>query len=194
MTKPFSLAFQQKMVTRLTGKDAVSVRQLAVRTGLRQQTLALIAGGEYAFRHAGEAVQARLVVEEKTRILAKASTLTGAELTDFLQCEGVRRAEYEQWRLALDEEGRASVATVKRIRARARTRSEREDRARGGGSKTTRCFRRSARVSAACAIAIRRLSTRRGAKPAAFCFINTANGSPKGSGRRRARRHRRAAS
>ena len=28
----------------------------------------------------------------------------------------VRPAEYEQWRLALGEEGRASLATVKRIR------------------------------------------------------------------------------
>jgi transposase-like protein len=56
-------------------------------------------------------------VEEKIRILAKGSTLTGAELTNLLQHEGVRQAEYEQWRLALDEEGRASLATVKRIRA-----------------------------------------------------------------------------
>ena len=39
MTKPFSLAFKQKMVARLTGKDAVSARQLALETGLRQQTV-----------------------------------------------------------------------------------------------------------------------------------------------------------
>ena len=39
MTKPFSLAFKQKMVARLTGKDAVSACQLASETGLRQQTL-----------------------------------------------------------------------------------------------------------------------------------------------------------
>ena len=55
-------------------------------------------------------------IEEKIRILAKASTLTGAELSDFLQREGVLQAEHEQWRLALGEEGRASLATVKRIR------------------------------------------------------------------------------
>jgi hypothetical protein len=46
-------------------------------------------------------------IEEKIRILATASTLPGAELTDFLQREGVLQAEYEQWRLALGEEGRA---------------------------------------------------------------------------------------
>jgi hypothetical protein len=55
-------------------------------------------------------------IGEKIRILAKASTLTGAELTEFLQCEGVLQAEYGQWRLALGEEGRASRATMRRIR------------------------------------------------------------------------------
>jgi len=39
VTKPFSLAFKQKMVARLTGNDAMSARQLALETGLRQQTL-----------------------------------------------------------------------------------------------------------------------------------------------------------
>lgn len=117
MTKPFSLAFKQKMVARLTGKDAVSARQLAGETGLRQQTLS---------RWLQEASSLPVMlakrpkrewsIEEKIRILAKASTLAGAELTDFLQREGVLQAEYEQWRLALGEEGRASLATVKRIR------------------------------------------------------------------------------
>jgi hypothetical protein len=56
-------------------------------------------------------------VEEKIRILAQASTLTGAALTNFLQRESVLRAEYEQWRLALGDEGRAALTTTKRIRA-----------------------------------------------------------------------------
>jgi transposase len=117
VTKPFSLAFKQKMVARLTGKDAVSARQLAVETGLRQQTLS---------RWLQEASSLPLMpakrpkrdwsIEEKIRILAKASTLTGAQLADCLQREGVVQAEYDQWRLALGEEGGASLATVKRIR------------------------------------------------------------------------------
>ena len=117
MTKPFSLAFKQTMVARLTGKDAVSARQLAVETGLHQQTLS---------RWVQEASSLPIMpakrprrdwsIEEKIRVLAKASTLTGAELTDFLQREAVLRAEYEQWRLALGEEGRGSLATMKRIR------------------------------------------------------------------------------
>lgn len=39
MTRPFSVAFKQKMVQRLTGKDAVSAMQLARETGVRQQNL-----------------------------------------------------------------------------------------------------------------------------------------------------------
>ena len=39
MTKAFSVAFKQKMVQRLTGKNAVSASQLARETGVRQQNL-----------------------------------------------------------------------------------------------------------------------------------------------------------
>ena len=105
-------------MARLTGTDAVSARQLSVETGLRQQTLS---------RWLQDASSLPVMpvkrprrdwsIENKIRILAKASALTGAELTDFLQREGVLQAEYEQWRLALSEEGRASLATTKRIRA-----------------------------------------------------------------------------
>ncbi len=55
-------------------------------------------------------------IDEKIRILAKAAKLTGSELTELLEREGLLLAEYEQWRLALAEEGRASLATTKRIR------------------------------------------------------------------------------
>jgi len=118
VTKPFSMAFRQKMVARLTGRDAVSARQLALETGLRQQTLS---------RWVHEASSLPVMpakrsrrdwsIEEKIRILAKASPLTGTALTDFLRDEGVLQADYEQWRLALGEEGRASLATMRRLRA-----------------------------------------------------------------------------
>jgi hypothetical protein len=77
-----------------------------LETGLRQQTLS---------RWLQEASSLPVMpakrpkrdcsIEEKIQILARASTLTGAELSDFLQREGVRQAAYEQWRLALGEEG-----------------------------------------------------------------------------------------
>jgi hypothetical protein len=40
MTRPYSLAFKQKMLDRLTGKEALNPSQLARETGLRQQSLA----------------------------------------------------------------------------------------------------------------------------------------------------------
>ena len=106
------------MVARLTGKDAVSARQLALETGLRQQTLSrwLQAASTLPVMPA-KRPKRDWSIEEKIRILATASTFTGAELTDLLQREGVLQAEYEQWRLALGEEGRASLAAMKRIRA-----------------------------------------------------------------------------
>jgi transposase len=55
-------------------------------------------------------------VEQKARVLADAADLDGEELTAYLQREGVKLAEYEQWRIALDEGGRASASTNKRIR------------------------------------------------------------------------------
>ena len=118
MTKPFSLAFKQKMVARLAGRDAVSARQLAVETGLRQQTLS-------RWWHeasnlpvmAAKRSRPNWSVEEKIRILSQASTFTGAQLMNFLQREGVLQADYEQWRCALGDEGRAALATTKRIRA-----------------------------------------------------------------------------
>ena len=70
-----------------------------------------------AFGDAGEATDETWSIDEKIRVLAKASKLTGAELTDLLEREGLVLADYEQWRLALAEEGRASLATTKRIRA-----------------------------------------------------------------------------
>ena len=117
MTKPFSLGFRQKMVARLTGKGAVSARQLALETGVRQQTLSRwLQDASSLPVMPAKRPRHDWSIEEKIGILAKASPFTGAELTEFLQREGVPQAEYEQWRLALGEEGRASLATVKRIR------------------------------------------------------------------------------
>jgi hypothetical protein len=42
--------------------------------------------------------------------------LTAKRLTAYLSREGVKLAEYEQWRLALEEGGAASNSTTKRIR------------------------------------------------------------------------------
>ena len=118
MSKPFSVAFRQKMVERLTGKNAVSATQLARETGVNQQNLS---------RWLQEARSLPLVadrpkpvrmwtIEQKVRVLADACHLDGEALSAYLEREGVRRAEYEQWRVALDEIGIASTSTSKRIR------------------------------------------------------------------------------
>ncbi len=119
MTKPFSVAFKQKMVQRLTGKNAVSAVRLARETGVRQQNLS---------RWLEEARRLPIVanqptpavrewtVEQKAGVLTEGSKLNGEELTAYLEREGVKLAEYEQWRLALDEGGAASASTHRRIR------------------------------------------------------------------------------
>ena len=112
------MAYKQKMLDRLTGKDAVSARQLSLETGLRQQTLSLWLQNACSVSVMPSKRQTReWSIDEKIRVLAKAGKLTGAELTEFLEREGLLLADYEQWRLALAEEGRASLATTKRIRA-----------------------------------------------------------------------------
>jgi len=119
MTKPFSVAFKQKMVQRFTGNNAVSASQLAREAGVRQQNLSrwlqearsLPIMVDKPKRTARE-----WTVERKARVLAAASTLDGEALTAYLKREGVKFPEYEQWRIALDEGGAASAATNKRIR------------------------------------------------------------------------------
>ena len=106
------------MLDRLTGKDAVSARQLSLETGLRQQILSRWLQNAWSVSVMPSKRQtSEWSIDEKIRVLAKAGKLTGAELTEFLEREGLLLADYEQWRLALAEEGRASLATTKRIRA-----------------------------------------------------------------------------
>src|SRR6266496_297521 len=119
MTKPFSVAFKQKMVQRLTGNDARSASQLARATGVRQQNLSRWlqeARSLPIMAHKPKSAVHEWAVEQKARVLAEACSLDGEALTVYLEREGVKLAEYEQWRIALDEGGRASASTNKRIR------------------------------------------------------------------------------
>jgi transposase len=118
MTKPFSVAFKQKMVQRLTGKDATSATQLARETGVHQQNLSRWLQEAHSLPLMADHPKPvhMWTIEQKVRVLAGASQLDGEELATYLAREGVKRAEYEQWRLALDEGGAASTSTSKRIR------------------------------------------------------------------------------
>jgi len=119
MAKPFSVAFKQKMVQRLTGKHAMSASELARETGVRQQNLSRWLQEARSLPLMADKPKPALrewTVEQKARVLAEASKLNGEELTAYLKREAVKFAEYEQWRIALDEGGAASAATNKRIR------------------------------------------------------------------------------
>jgi transposase-like protein len=119
MTKAFSVAFKQKMVQRLTGKNAVSATQLARETGVAQQNLSRWLQEARSLPIMADYLKPAVrvwTIEQKARLLAEACQFDGEELTAYLEREGVKRAEYEQWRLALDEGGAASTATNKRIR------------------------------------------------------------------------------
>jgi transposase len=118
VTRPYSLAFKQRMVQRLTGKDALSALQLSRETGVRQQSLSRwLEQARGLPLVASDAIKGRQwSVEQKARMLAEASNLSGDPLRAYLEREGVRVADFERWRIALEEDGRESAATTKRIR------------------------------------------------------------------------------
>ena len=118
MTRPFSLAYKQKMLDRLTGNGATSARQLSIETGVRQQTLSRwIQEAGSVTPMPRKQVSRPKTVGERLGNLTETNSLTGTELARVLLREGVLLAEVEQWRLALAEDGRGSMAMAKRIRA-----------------------------------------------------------------------------
>jgi transposase len=120
MTRPFSQAYKAKMVQRLIGPNAVSAVQLAKETGLRQQTLSHWLRDARTLPDVPKKPPSKKTtrsVEDKARIVSEAGKLDGDEVIAYLEREGVRLADLEQWRLALEEEGRASKATTDQIRA-----------------------------------------------------------------------------
>lgn len=85
MTKPYSVAFKQKMIQRLTGKDAISASKLARQTGVRQQNLSrwLAEARSLPFVVTEKPIVRQWSVEQKARILAETSALTGEELAAY---------------------------------------------------------------------------------------------------------------
>ena len=96
----------------------MSALQLSRETGVRQQNLSrwleqarslpLVASENRRVRE--------WTVEQKARVLTEASNLSGEQLRAYLEREGVRLVDFERWRIALEEDGRESAATTKRIR------------------------------------------------------------------------------
>jgi transposase len=117
MTRPFSVAFKQQMVARLTGVNAVSAARLARETGISQQNLSrwLSYSRSAPFGAADKDIVSTWTVEQKAQVIAHAARLAGDELSRYLAGEGVRLAHFRRWRLALEEAGEESVGMAKRI-------------------------------------------------------------------------------
>ena len=119
MTRPCSEAFKQKMVQRLTGTGTVGATRLSKETGVRQQSLSLWLAQARNLPGVGVAEDhsvRRWTAEQKARLLAEGSKLSGEELGAYLSREGVPLAQFERWRIALDEGEHAPLATTKRTR------------------------------------------------------------------------------
>jgi transposase len=118
MTRPYSLAFKQKMVERLTGKNAVSALELSKESGVRQQNLSrwLQEARSLPLVRSDHIKARQWTVEQKARILSETSALSGEQLRAYLDRAGVKLADYERWRIALQDDGRESAATTQRIR------------------------------------------------------------------------------
>lgn len=117
MTKPYSIAFKQKLVQRLIGKDAVSATELARETGVRQQNLSRwLAEARSLPKVVRDQKNPRWTVEQKARFVAAAANVAGEQLRSLLEREGVKLAELEEWRLALDGRETASMSMTRRIR------------------------------------------------------------------------------
>jgi hypothetical protein len=106
------------MVQRLIGKNAVSASQLSQETGVRQQNLSRwLEEARNLPTVAPQKPKSRTwTVEQKAHVLAEAAKLDGEPLVAFLDREGVKLAELERWRLALDDKETASGAMTRRIR------------------------------------------------------------------------------
>jgi hypothetical protein len=117
--RPFSPAIKAKMVQRLIGPNAISAVQLAKETGLRQQTLSrwLVEARPLPDVPKKPSTKKTRSVEDKARIVSEAGQLEGDDVVAYLERQGVKLAELEQWGLALDEEGRASKWSIDQIRA-----------------------------------------------------------------------------
>ena len=84
MTRPYSVAFKQKMIHRLTGRKAVSALQLSRETGIRQQNLS---------RSLSEARTLPLVASHK-RTIREWSVAQKAQVLAVGLAEGGQRALY----------------------------------------------------------------------------------------------------
>jgi transposase len=119
MTRAYSIAFKQKLIERLTGKEALSATKLGRESGVPQQNLSRwLREARSLPSVASHSPKTRVwSVEQKAQVLADALKLSGEELTSHLERAGIKLADFERWRIALEDDGGGSAAALKRIRA-----------------------------------------------------------------------------
>ena len=115
--KTYSVAFKQKMVTKLLGKHATSANRLAQETGVSQTALSQWRRQARSLPGMGSGKRRTWSLDRKVEILAAAAKLEGDQLTAYLEREQVTLAELDRWRTALHDDGGGSVAATKRIKA-----------------------------------------------------------------------------
>jgi transposase-like protein len=117
--KTYSVAFKEKMVTKLLGIHATSANRLAQETGVSQAALSQWRRQARSLPGMGPEKRPRRTwtLDRKVEILAAAAKLEGSELKTYLEREQVTLAELDRWRTALHDDGGASVAATKRIKA-----------------------------------------------------------------------------
>jgi transposase-like protein len=115
--KTYSVAFKQKMVARLIGKNGPSANRLAQEVGVSQEALSRWRREARSLPVVAPDKRRRsFSVEQKAEILAATAKLEGEQLTAYLEREQVTLAELERWRLALAEDSTGSLAATKRIK------------------------------------------------------------------------------
>jgi transposase-like protein len=115
LKKNYSVAFKQKMVTRLIGHDAISANRLAKQTGVSQNSLSK---WHREARSLPDMTRHRKTwtLERKMEIMLAASKLQGDQLLSYLDREGLTLAELDLWRGALDDAGGTSVVAARQVR------------------------------------------------------------------------------
>ena len=116
MAKAYSVAFKKQMIERLVGTKAVSACRLSRETGVSQEALSRWLRDARKVAPMAKRRDRSWSLDEKVRILGAAAKLEGDELVAYLQREGVEFAQFESWRLALDEGGTPAKAASRRIR------------------------------------------------------------------------------
>lgn len=119
MSKRYSVAFKQKMVTKLIGKHAMSANRLSQETGVSHAALT-------TWRRAAEGNVPTVSTDKRPRrawswsrkveILSATTDLEGEQLALYLQKEEVTLEELDDWRAALQDGNAPSLAATKRIK------------------------------------------------------------------------------